>query len=242
MSPTIVLPEMNKLERRTTTIGFWFTGLVIAVVAVSYVLYSEFSIKILVWIIGLAFLGVAILAFEWSRAFRGHSSEEQTGGLRIFLAVSIPLAFILDSQICGLGLAGCSTLCNAISFTMIGLGTITAVRLYQRKSIGTLLVSMVVIGLIPHCTCHAPINTLWHGILGGYAHTCQVIPLVTTLFAVSAFKGVRNRLSSALVGMLLAVTLFIVVGNPLWSFPWADAFKRLLEFRQNINETPIYSP
>lgn len=190
-------------------------------VAVSYVQYSEFPITILVWVIGVAFLGVAILAFEWPRAFRGQAGEEPTGGLRIFLAASILLAFILDSQICGLGLAGCSTLCNAISFTMIGLGTITAIRLYQGKSVGALLIPMVVIGLIPHCTCHAPINTIWHSILGGYAPTCQVIPLATTLFAVSAFKGVRTFLSAGLVGMLLVVTLFIVVGNPLWSFPWA---------------------
>jgi hypothetical protein len=78
-----------------------------------------------------------------------------------------------------------------------------------------------VIGLIPHCTCGAPINRIFQDALGGYAPTCQVIPLAMTLFATSAMKGLRTRWSAALVGLLLVVTAFIAVGNPLWGFPWA---------------------
>jgi hypothetical protein len=212
---------MTKLERMTATVGFILSGIVIGVVAVSYVLNSPFDIKILVWFIGIAFAGVALLAIEWPRALRGTLDEQPGGRLRTFLILAIPVAFILDSQICGLGLTACSTLCNVISFTMIGLGIVTAVRLYQGKSVGALLVPMVIVGLIPHCACGAPINTIWASILGGYAPTCQVIPLVTTLFAVSALRGARTKWSAALVLVLLLVTIFIVVGNPLWGFPWA---------------------
>ena len=211
---------MNTLERRVLTIGFWLTGLIIAVVAVSYILYSQFSIRILVWFIGIAFAGVALLEFEWPRAFRSLPGAEPAGGLRTFLILAIPLAFILDSQICGMGLKACSTLCNVISITMITLGAITAVQLYRGKPVGWLLIPMVVIGLIPHCTCGAPINTIFHDLLGGYSPTCQVIPLAVTMFAVTALRGFRTRLSVVLVAMLLAVIVFIAVGNPLFGFPW----------------------
>jgi hypothetical protein len=220
MENTSARSVLKVLERRTMTVGFILSGLVIGVVAVSYVLNSPFPIKFLVWAIGIAFAGVALLSIEWPRAFRGIQGAEPAGGLRTFLILSIPIAFILDSQICGLGLAACSTLCNVISFTMIGLGAVTAVQLYRGKSVGALLVPMVVIGLIPHCMCGAPINTIFHNLLGGYSPTCQVIPLVTTLFAVTAMKGIRTRWGAVLVAVLLVVTVFIAVGNPLWGFPW----------------------
>ena len=186
MNTEKAITYMKPLERRTATIGFWLAGLVIAVVAISYILYSPFPITVLVWVIGVAFMGVALLSFEWPRALRHPQGEAPTGGLRTFLILAIPVAFILDSQICGLGFASCSTLCNVISFTMIGLGTATAIQLYRGKSVGALLVPMVVIGLIPHCTCIAPINTIFHNVLGGYSPTCQVIPLAATLFSVAA--------------------------------------------------------
>ena len=127
---------MNRLESRTVWVGFLLVGLVIAVTAASYVLNSPFPIRWLVWMIGIAFAAVALLSLEWPRAFRSLRSETPTGWLRTALILAIPIAFILDSQICGLGFKACSTLCNVISFTMIGLGTITAVRLYQNKSVG----------------------------------------------------------------------------------------------------------
>ena len=45
---------VKPLERWTIVVGFLLSGIVIGVVAVSYVLNSPFPIKILVWIIGVA--------------------------------------------------------------------------------------------------------------------------------------------------------------------------------------------
>jgi hypothetical protein len=220
MNTNDYVSRSNGLEKRVATVGFLLSGLVIAVVGVSYILNSNYPIKFLVWVIGIAFVGVGLLAIEWSRAFRKISDVVPSGNLRSFLILAIPVAFILDTQICGLGLSACSTLCHVISYTMIALGVVTAIRLYQGKSVGGILVPMVIVGLIPHCMCGAPINTIWQSLLGGYAPTCQVIPLATTLFSITALRGARTKWSALMVAVLLIVTLFIVVGNPLWGFPW----------------------
>jgi len=201
-------------------LGFWLAGIVIAMTAVSYVLNLEFVYQWLVWVIGIAFAGVALLACEWPRALRSPLSDVPKGRIRQFLLASIPLSFILASQYCGLGLEACTVLCNVISFTMMELGAVTAYRIHRGQSIGAVLILTVIIGLIPHCVCHAPINAIWHSIPGSVAPTCQVIPLAATLFAVSALRGARPRLSAGIVGMLLLVTVFIVVGNPVLGFPW----------------------
>jgi hypothetical protein len=57
----------------------------------------------LVWIIGIAFAGVALITLEWTRALRGPISDAPTGWLRSALLVSIPLTYVLGSQVCGLG-------------------------------------------------------------------------------------------------------------------------------------------
>jgi hypothetical protein len=220
MGNTIERTGLKPLERWTMVVGFLLSGIIIGVVAVSYVLYSPFPIKILVWVIGVAFVGVALLAIEWPRAFRSLPGEVPTGGLRTFLILAIPIVFVLDSQICGLGLKACTVVCHVLTYSLIGLATVTAIQLYRGKSVGPFLVPMVVLSLIPHCVCQAPINTIWHSIFGGYAPTCYVIPLAATLFSISALRGVRTRWSAALVVVLLAVTVFIVVGNPLLGFPW----------------------
>ena len=207
---------------QTIVAGFVLAGIVIAVVAVSYLLNSPFLIKILVWVIGVAFAGVALLALAWPRAFRRPPSEAPTGNLRIFPLLAIPIAFVLDSQICGLGLKACTIVCHVLTYSLIGLATATAIQLYRGKSVGPLLVPMVVLSLIPHCVCQAPINTIWQGIFGGYVPAYYVIPLAATLFSISALRGVRTCWSAALVGVLLAVTVFIVVGNPLVGFPWQE--------------------
>lgn len=212
--------DLQPLEKQTMRIGFILAGIVIAVTAVSYLLNMTFTYQWMVWVIGVAFLAVALLTLEWTRSLSGPLGEAPTGTLRGLLLLAMPLAFILDSQICGLGIKACSVLCNVISVTLIGLSAVTAYRIYRNQSVGALLVPMVIIGLIPHCVCGAPINTIWHNIFGGYAPTCQVIPLAATLFSVAALRGVRTRWSAILVGVLLAVTVFIVVGNPLFGFPW----------------------
>jgi hypothetical protein len=201
-------------------VGFWLAGLVIGVTAVSYALNMTFRYQFLVLVIGIAFAAVALLALEWPRALRGPAGEVPRGGLRQFLVVAIPLAFVLDSQICGLGLKACSVVCNVISVALIGLGVVIAYRLYRDQPIGALLVPMVILGLVPHCVCEAPINTIWHAILGGYAPTCQVMPLVAMLFSIAALRGRRTLLSAALVALMLVVIAFIAVGNPLFGFPW----------------------
>lgn len=212
--------DLQPLEKQTMRIGFILAGIVIAVTAVSYLLNMTFTYQWMVWVIGAAFLAVALLTLEWTRALSGPLGKTPTGTLRGLLLLAMPLAFILDSQICGLGLKACSALCNVISFTLIGLSAVTAYRIYRNQSVGALLIPMVIVGLIPHCVCGAPINTIWQSIFGGYAPTCQVIPLAATLFSVAALRGVRTRWSAILVGVLLAVTVFIVVGNPLFGFPW----------------------
>ena len=81
--------------------------------------------------------------------------------------------------------------------------------------------NLVVVSLIPHCVCHAPINTIWHNVLAGYSPVCDAVPLAVTLFSVSALRGVRTRYSAALAGLLVGVIIFIVVGNPVFGFPWS---------------------
>lgn len=141
-------------------------------------------------------------------------------GLKWFLLLSIPVAYLLDSQICGLGFKSCTVVCTVLSVSLFVLAVVASVQLYRGKSVGVLLVPMVILSVIPHCVCQAPINTIFHNVFGGYAPTCYVIPLSTTPFAVTALRGFRTRLSAGLVGVLLAVTVSIVVGNPLFGFPW----------------------
>lgn len=207
-------------ERRTIVVGFVLVGIVIAVTAVSYLANMTFDYQFLVWVIGTAFLGVALLALEWPRAFREPVGEIPQGTLRGLLLVSMPLAYVLASQYCGLGFKACNAVCHATNLTLIGLTTITAIRLHRNQSIGGLLAATVVISLIPHCVCGAPINTVWHNVLGGYSPVCDAVPLAVTLFSVSALRGIRTRYSAAMVAMLLGVIVFIAVGNPAFGFPW----------------------
>ena len=175
----------------------------------------------LVWIIGIAFAGVALIALEWTRAFRSPAQEAPQGWLRNVLLISIPLAYVLGSQVCGLDLASCGAACTAINLSLIGLGTATSYRLYRGQSIGWFLIPMIILGLTPHCVCEAPINTIWHNILGGYSPTCNMVPLGVTLFSVAALKGVRPKASAVISGVLSGMIIFMAVGNPLISFPWS---------------------
>jgi hypothetical protein len=86
--------------------------------------------------------------------------------------------------------------------------------------VGWLLIPVVVIALIPHCVCLAPINTLWHRFLCGAAPTCEMIPLAITLFAVAGVRGSLPRSNAFLIVLLFVVMVFIIVGGLLWGFPW----------------------
>ena len=132
----------------------------------------------------------------------------------------MPLACVLGSQVCGLGLASCGIACTVINLSLIGLSTAPAIRIHRGQPIGAFLIPIVILALTPHCVCEAPINTIWHSVLGGYSPTCNMVPLAVTLFAVSALKGVRPRASAALAGMMLGMIVFMAVGNPLVGFPW----------------------
>ena len=220
MENSIQKTRLSPFEIRILTLGFILAGIVIGIVAISYLINSPFSPQWLVWLIGIAFGAVALLLLEWPRAFRSKKEAiAPKGRMRIILLSAIPLAFILDSQICGLGFKACSIGCHVISYSLIGLSIITAYQLFKEKSVGGLLIALIVLSLIPHCVCEAPINALWHSWLV-YAPTCQVIPLATTLFAITAIKGRRSRLSIVMVIVLLIMTVFIVVGNAIWGFPW----------------------
>jgi hypothetical protein len=220
MSSTIARTGLKSLETRTIAVGFLLVGIVIAVTAVSYVANMTFDYQWLVWIIGVAFMGVALLSLEWPRAYFGALGEVPEGRLQTFLLVSMPLAYVLASQYCGLGLKACNAVCHAVNLSGIGLGAVIAVRLRRGQSIGAFLAPLVILSLVPHCVCHAPINTIWQNVLGGYSPVCGAVPLAVILFAVSALRGARPRLSAALVGVLLGVIVFIAVGNPVFGFPW----------------------
>jgi hypothetical protein len=219
MTTAIKQDDLKPLERRTLQIGFVLVGLAIAVTAVSYLLNMTFVWQWLVWVIGAAFLGVALLTIEWPRAFRRFGELPQ-GTLRSILLVSMPLSYILASQYCGLGLEACNVVCQVTNLSLIGLTTWTAVRMHRNQSIGPLMVAIVGLSLVPHCTCDAPINELWHGVFGSVAPTCAMVPLAATLFSVSALRGARPRLSAALSSVMLVMIVFIAVGNPTIGFPW----------------------
>jgi len=210
---------LNSLEVWTVSVGLILAGLAIAITGVSYISNMAFSPQWLVWVVGLAFLAVGCLTIEWPRGFR-HPGEVPGEGLRRLLLLSIPLAFMVSSQVCGLGLRACNPVCHTTNLVLIVLAIVVAVRLHRGQSIGPLLIPMVVIALIPHCVCHAPINVLWHRMLGGIAPTCEMVPLAATLFSVSALQGVRIRYSALLVAVLFVVMVFIIVGGLLFGFPW----------------------
>ena len=136
MTTTVAQTELNPLEVRTLIVGFILVGIAVAVTTVSYLLNMTFVYQWLVWIIGIAFAGVALITLEWTRAFRSPTQEAPQGWLRNALLVSIPLAYVLGSQVCGLGLASCGAACTAINLSLTGLGTATSYRIYRGQSIG----------------------------------------------------------------------------------------------------------
>lgn len=212
--------DLKSIEVRTIQVGFVLAGLVIAVTGVSYLLNMEFQYQWLVWIIGIAFISVGLITLEWMRAFSGIQGDKPKGGLRIFLLLAIPLSYIIDSQICGLGLKACNTTCHVFSYLLLVLATAIAIQLYRNKSVVLFLIPAVILSLIPHCTCHAPINTIWHSIFGGVAPTCFVMPLAVVLFSLTALRGFRTRLSTVFVALMLIVITFCAVGNAFFGFPW----------------------
>ncbi len=220
MKSTDAQKGSKPLEVRTVQLGFVLVAIVIGLTAVSYVLNMEFRYQWLVWVIGVAFMAVALLSLEWIRAYRRPPGEAPKGGLRLFLLIAMPLAFVLDSQICGLGFKACTFICHALSYLLIVLAIVMAIQLHRGKSIGPFLIPVVILSLVPHCVCHAPINVIWHSIFGGYAPTCFVMPLAVVLFSVTALRGLRTRFSAALVILMLVVIAFVAVGNSLWGFPW----------------------
>ena len=219
MTTAKIRSDVSPLETRTLSVGFLLVGLAIALTTVCFVSILSLSYLWLVWGVGGAFAAVALLTFEWPRALR-RPGRAPMRGLRWFLLLCIPLAFVLSSQVCGLGLRACNTVCHITNLALIGLGTVTAVRLHRGKFVAPFLIPMIVVGLIPHCVCPAPINLSWHGMLGGVAPTCEMIPLGATLFAVAGLRGVRPRSSTFLVAALFGVMAFIIVGGLLFGFPW----------------------
>ena len=204
MSIAIVRDRLNPLEMGTLVAGFLLVGVAIAVTTVSYALNMTFQYQWLVWVITAAFGAVALITLAWSLAFRNPPGEVPQGRFYQVLLLSMPVAYILGSQVCGLGLS-----------------TATAVQIHRGKSVGALLVPIVILGLLPHCACMAPINTIWHDVFGGVSPTCNMVPLAVTLFSVTALRGFRPRASAALSGVMTGMIVFMAVGNPLFGFPWA---------------------
>lgn len=221
MSIAVVRERLNPLEMGTLVAGFLLAGVAIAVTTVSYALNMEFQYQWLVWVITAAFGAVALITLAWPLLFRNPPAEAPQGRLYQALLLSMPVAYILGSQVCGLGLASCGIACTAINLSLIGLSTATAVQIHRGKSVGALLVPIVILGLVPHCVCPAPINTIWHDIFSSVSPTCNMVPLAATLFSVAALRGIRPRASAVLSGVMTGMIVFMAVGNPLFGFPWA---------------------
>jgi hypothetical protein len=211
--------SINKLEVWGVTTGLILAGLAIVITGISYILNMNFTYQWLVWVVGLAFVVVGLLTIEWSRGFKNRG-QIPDATLRKILIFSIPLAFVLSSQVCGLGFRACNALCHITNTSLIVLGIVVAYRLFRDQAIGFFLWPMIIIALIPHCVCHAPINTIWHSILGGVAPTCEMMPLAASFFAVVALRGVRPHLTTVLVAVIFGVMVFIIVGGLLFGFPW----------------------
>ncbi len=207
------------LETRTVRIGFLLVGIIIAVTAVSYALNGTFRYQWLIYAAAAGFIGLAVLALVWPRAYgRGHA-EAPTGKLRAALLISMPVAFIAGSQICGVGLAACGAICHATNGALVVLAAIVSWRVMRSQRVGPLLAAIVVLSLVPHCVCHAPINVVWHS-FPGVSPACDAVPLAATLFAVTALRGVRPRASSVIALATLGLIVFIAAGNSILGFPW----------------------
>lgn len=211
--------SFDKWEIPVMMTGFILAGIAIVITGVSYLIYMEFKQEWLVWLIGGAFIVVGLVTVTWARELRTDNATPR-GTPHILLILTIPVAFIISSQVCGLGLRACNSVCHITNFSLILLGLITTYRLYRGHKIGLLLLPMVVIGLIPHCVCHAPINTVWHGFMSGVAPTCEMMPVAASLFVVASMRGIRNRISISMVLVLLVVMVFIIAGGLFWGFPW----------------------
>ena len=151
MSIAIARERLNPLEMGTLVVGFLLTGVAIAVTTVSYALNMTFQYQWLVWIITVAFGAVALITLAWPLAFRYPLGEVPKGRFYQLLLISMPVAYILGSQVCGLGFASCGVACTAINLSLIGLSTATAVQIHRGKSVGALLIPIVILGLAPHC-------------------------------------------------------------------------------------------
>jgi hypothetical protein len=132
----------------------------------------------------------------------------------------MPMAFVLGSQVCGTGLKACTVACHVTNIASIALAGTTAIRAHRGRSVAPTLIPLIVVALVPHCVCSAPVNVIWHGVFGGYAPTCGMVPMAAVLFSVAALKGARPRLSATLTAVMLGVIAFMAVGNPLIGFPW----------------------
>lgn len=97
------MENSKKLENIFLTMGLILAGLAIAITGVSYLMYMTFNYQWLVWMIGIAFIAVGILISESPRGFSTQGNIP-SGKFRQVLLFSMPLAFILSSQVCGLGL------------------------------------------------------------------------------------------------------------------------------------------
>jgi hypothetical protein len=212
--------DKKTVEVITISVGLILTGLAIAITGVSYLLNMTFTYQWLVWIIGIAFVIVGLITIIWPLGFRAPGETVPEGKFRFYLILSIPLAFIVSSQVCGLGLSACNTLCHLTNIALIILAIFTAIRIHRAQTIGGLLIPMVIIALIPHCVCFAPINTIWHSIFGGVAPTCEMMPLAASFFSIMALRGIRPQLSTLLVVIIFVVMVFIIIGGLLFGFPW----------------------
>jgi hypothetical protein len=128
----------DKWEIKGISSGLILAGLAIVITGISYILNMNFTYQWLVWIIGLAFIVVGLLTIEWPRGLKTKGILPE-GIFRKLLILSIPLAFVVSSQVCGIGLRACNALCHITNTSLILLSAVVAFRLFRGQAIGVFL-------------------------------------------------------------------------------------------------------
>lgn len=123
MTTAVAQTKLKPLEIRTLIVGFILVGIADAVTTVRYLLNMIFVYQWLVWIICIAFAGVALITLEWIRAYRS-PAVEAPGGFSLTCNM-VPLGVTLFSVATLKGV--CTKASAAISGVLSGMIVFMAV-------------------------------------------------------------------------------------------------------------------
>ena len=210
----------GSMRRETLVLGggLLLSAAVMAVTTASFAAYTRFEPAWLVWVAAAGFAGVSLLMAAWaSLAPQAPAGTRPVAG---WLALAIPTAFVLNSQVCGPGVTACSLPCALINLASIAIGGVIGFRLHRARTVGSALpASLIGLALLPHCVCDMNANVHWRAWLG-LSPACEVPALAVALFALAAARGVQARVSEAMVVVLLGMIVFMAAGSHLLGFPW----------------------